>query len=222
MKDRRYYSNYAETHDIDCFFKHGDKAYHFASNGQPIPAFIKSGRNKEIQRLLKTLSLEKMIIKEARIRNKNLRRLIVEGRVGENVPEEEINNAVISDEDVSNYSSSFKEMARQGFISMDMSVDGRLYVVASPVDVEVRKEILILLPDVGELCVEIIDEEDERHDDGNDNGNNGGNDGNSGGGEIKCYEVFKKLGTVREKALLRDYLEETVETEMAEVVATVE
>lgn len=36
MNDSHYYSNYAATRDIDCFFRIGDIAYHFASNGHPI------------------------------------------------------------------------------------------------------------------------------------------------------------------------------------------
>ena len=34
---------------MDCFFRIGKQVYHFASNGQPIPAFITRKRNIEIQ-----------------------------------------------------------------------------------------------------------------------------------------------------------------------------
>lgn len=52
MKDIHYYSNYAESHDIDCFFKANGVAYHFASNGHPIPDFILRNKNIEIQNVV--------------------------------------------------------------------------------------------------------------------------------------------------------------------------
>ncbi len=44
-----YYDNYAQSRDIDCFFRIGNRAFHFASNGQPIPRFITKDINQEIQ-----------------------------------------------------------------------------------------------------------------------------------------------------------------------------
>lgn len=52
MSDSHYYSNYAATRDIDCFFRIGNVAYHFASNGQSIPKFITRKRNIAIQDLV--------------------------------------------------------------------------------------------------------------------------------------------------------------------------
>ena len=55
MSDIHYYSNYVATRDIDCFFKIGNVAYHFASNGQPIPDFITRKRNIAIQEAIYSL-----------------------------------------------------------------------------------------------------------------------------------------------------------------------
>ena len=60
MSDIHYYSNYANTRDIDCFFRIGNIAYHFASNGQPIPPFITRNTNLKIQTAVYALQTDSM------------------------------------------------------------------------------------------------------------------------------------------------------------------
>ena len=60
MSDIHYYSNYANTRDIDCFFRIGNVAYHFASNGQPIPPFITRNTNLKIQTAVYALQTDSM------------------------------------------------------------------------------------------------------------------------------------------------------------------
>ena len=147
MKDVHYYSNYADSHDIDCFFRIGADAFHFASNGQPIPDFILRSKNIEIQNAvyerLESAQGEVNVHKDAV--NELIRREL-DGL-------EDIDN-FLADERydinlmVEKYAESFVEMASLGFISMDVDEDGRFWVIAEPKEKgKVPDDILELLPE---------------------------------------------------------------------------
>lgn len=147
MKDIHYYSNYAESHDIDCFFKVGDKAFHFASNGQPIPDFILRNKNIEIQNAV----YERLEYAQGKV---NVHKEVVEILIKRGLEGFENAKNVLADwrDDISRmvkeYTESFVEMARLGFISMDMDESGRFRVIAEPKgNSKVPDDILGLLPE---------------------------------------------------------------------------
>lgn len=147
MKDVHYYSNYADSHDIDCFFRVGDKAFHFASNGQPVPDFILRSKNIEIQNAvyerLESAQGEVNVHKDAV--NELIRREL-DGL-------EDIDNFLADERGNINrmveiYAESFMEMARLGFISMDMDEERRFWVIAEPKgDGKIPDDILKMLPE---------------------------------------------------------------------------
>lgn len=147
MKDIHYYSNYAESHDIDCFFRIGDKAYHFASNGQPIPDFILRRKNIEIQNAV----YERLEYAQGEV---NVHKEVVETLIKRGLEGFENAKNVLADwrDDINlmveEYTESFVEMARLGFISMDMDEEGRVRVIAEPKgNSKVPDDILGLLPE---------------------------------------------------------------------------
>lgn len=145
MKDRHYFSNYAESHDIDCFFRIGDVAYHFASNGQTIPDFILRNKNIEIQNAVyERLPNAKG---EYKVRTEMVKELLhLDTNLPDNnndLPVEERYDIVRMIED---YTVSFVEMARLGFVSMDIDDNGRFQVIAEPQE-KVSDEILKMLPE---------------------------------------------------------------------------
>lgn len=147
MKDRHYFSNYAESHDIDCFFRIGDDAFHFASNGQPIPDFILRNKNIEIQNAV----YERLpnANGEYKVRTETIKELL---HLDTNLPD---NNNDLQVEErydivrmIEDYTVSFVEMARLGFVSMDVDEEGRFWVIAEPKDKgKVPDDILRLLPE---------------------------------------------------------------------------
>lgn len=145
MSDIHYYSNYAETRDIDCFFKIEGCAYHFASNGYPIPWFITREKNLAIQdAVYKRLP---NVQGEVEVRIDTIRDLIlkevvpVEGAAIEQFDER--NNV---DEMIDGYASSFKEMAHLGFVSMDLDEGGLFHTIAKPKGQVVPQEIMEMMP----------------------------------------------------------------------------
>lgn len=156
MKDRHYFSNYAESHDIDCFFRIGDDAFHFASNGQPIPDFILRNKNIEIQNAV----YERLEYAQGEV---NVHKKVVETLIKRGLEGFENAKNVFADwrDDISRmvkeYTESFVEMARLGFISMDMDEEGRFRVIAEPKDKgKVPDDIFKLLPEVGDYITNSI------------------------------------------------------------------
>jgi hypothetical protein len=49
---------------------------------------------------------------------------------------------------IDEYADSFKEMARMGFISMDLDDNGRYHIIATPKDQVLSQKIMGMLPDV--------------------------------------------------------------------------
>lgn len=145
MKDRHYFSNYAESHDIDCFFRIGDVAYHFASNGQTIPDFILRNMNIEIQNAVyERLPNAKG---EYKVRTETVKELL---HLDTNLPDNNNDLPVGKRNNIARmieeYAASFVEMARLGFVSMDVDDNGRFQVIAEPQD-KVSDEILKMLPE---------------------------------------------------------------------------
>ncbi len=154
MSDIHYYSNYAEARDIDCFFRIEGRAYHFASNGYPIPWFITREKNLAIQDAV----YERLpnVNGEVDVHRDTIRRLIlkelepVEGTAF--VQFDERNNV---NEMIDGYASSFKEMAQFGFVSMDLDEGGLFHTIAQPIDQVVPREIMDMLPVVNREDVRI-------------------------------------------------------------------
>ena len=139
MSDTHYYSNYVATRDIDCFFKIGNVAYHFASNGQPIPDFITRKRNIAIQEAIYSLipkTYGPVMIHEETIRN---------------LIDYENDNATVEE-----YAASFEEMARCGFVSMDLDKGGVYNIIAKPTKQEVPDNVMELLPEVDQEHFKLI------------------------------------------------------------------
>lgn len=156
MNEMHYYANYAETRDIDCFFRVGDAAYHFASNGQPIPQFITRKTNMAVQdAVYEALENAKgdVVVNDVVVRELILREITgaEETELKQRVPVEMI----------ANYAESFKAMAQLGFVSMDLDEEGVYHVIAKPAGQHVPENIMRLLPEVGaEIRAKV--KEDER------------------------------------------------------------
>lgn len=148
MKDIHYYANYADSHDIDCFFRIGDRAFHFASNGQPIPDFILRNKNIEIQNIVyeRLEGGQKEFIVHTEAVEELIRKELEGLRNTDNFPEDERYDI---ESMVSDYAESFVKMARLGFISMDIDEEGHFWIIAEPKDKgkKVLDDILELLPE---------------------------------------------------------------------------
>lgn len=148
MSELHYYSNYAETRDIDCFFKVGGTAYHFASNGQPIPAFITRKTNIQVQNAVyKLLNVQDEVVTNRQI----VQELIMKefnAIEGADVDKSDLRESI--DRMISEYAESFESMARLGFISMDFDDEGVYHVIATPKGQKVPDVIMDMLPEVGD------------------------------------------------------------------------
>lgn len=147
MSETHYYSNYVNSRDIDCFFRIGDVAYHFASNGQPIPRFVTRKTNLQIQE--EVYQALPNATGDVETRRETVRGLIMKelGDAGqiENSPFDERTNI---EGMIDEYADSFKEMARIGFISMDLDETDRYHIIATPKDQVLSQKILGMLPEV--------------------------------------------------------------------------
>ena len=147
MSELHYYTNYAETRDIDCFFRVGDVAYHFASNGQPIPSFITRKTNMEVQNVVYEMlenakgevDVNEVIIREL-IQNELA---AIEGVEVDSMDERKGMDRMIRD-----YAESFEGMARLGFVSMDLDDEGIYHVIAKPRGQSVSDKLMALLPEI--------------------------------------------------------------------------
>lgn len=152
MSDIHYYSNYANTRDIDCFFRIGNVAYHFASNGQPIPQFITRNTNIEIQTAVYALQTDSTGDVDVNVDFVNG---LIQNEIAlydsVQVPQEEFN----VEQMIINYVESFQEMARVGFVSMDLDEEGVFHIIASPTIQELPQELFEKLPEVREDQVRI-------------------------------------------------------------------
>ena len=130
MSEMHYYSNYAETRDIDCFFRVGDKAYHFASNGQPIPAFVTRKTNMRVQDAV--YELLENAKGEVEVNTQIVQELIqreFDGIEGAEVDKADLHEGI--ERMIVDYAESFVGMARLGFVSMDLDGEGVFHVYAS-------------------------------------------------------------------------------------------
>lgn len=152
MSDIHYYSNYANTRDIDCFFRIGNVAYHFASNGQPIPQFITRNTNVEIQTAVYALQTDSTGDVDVNVDYVNG---LIQNEIAlydsVQVPHEEFS----VEQMIINYVESFQEMARVGFVSMDLDEEGVFHIIASPTIQELPQELFEKLPEVREDQVRI-------------------------------------------------------------------
>jgi hypothetical protein len=152
MSDIHYYSNYANTRDIDCFFRIGNVAYHFASNGQPIPPFITRNTNIEIQTAvyaLQTRSTGDVDVNVDFVNGLIQNEIALYDSV--QVPHEEFS----VEQMIINYVESFQEMARVGFVSMDLDEEGVFHIIASPTIQKLPQGLFEKLPEVREDQVRI-------------------------------------------------------------------
>ena len=145
MIDKQYYSNYASSHDIDCFFRFGNKAIHFASNGQPIPYFIKRNQNTEVQKEVYKLLHD---AKGGYIFDRDRIELIVRELQGDEFEVDLDYDCREGEMErmIHDYAESFVVMAKIGFFSMDLRPNGEFLMIACPVKTEVPDELLALLP----------------------------------------------------------------------------
>lgn len=154
MSEVHYYSNYAETRDIDCFFKVCDVAYHFASNGQPIPSFITRKTNMAVQDVV--YELLENTKGEVRINEAVIEELILKELTevkGADIPSVDDYDGI--EGMVRDYAESFVEMARLGFVSMDLDSEGTYHVIAYPIGHSVSEKVMRMLPEVGEGIIRI-------------------------------------------------------------------
>ena len=153
MSDVHYYSNYANTRDIDCFFQKGGVAYHFASNGQPIPSFVTRKLNIDIQTLVYN---DIPVNGEVEVMRETIRRLIQSQFEKELTDNDLFDKRESIDAMIDEYSKSFQEMARLGFVSMDMDENGVMHIIAKPKGQILSIEIFKKLPEVNDEDVRII------------------------------------------------------------------
>lgn len=156
MNDCHYYSNYADCHDIDCYFRIGKEAYHFASNGNLIPGFITMKVNIAVQNVVNKYLHHLHADFEVSIHRERIKCLISE------ICSIDIEKDVFFDERngidmiIDDYASTFKEMATIGFTSMDLDEEGVFHVIASQSNISIPEEILNILPEVPEDSVKIL------------------------------------------------------------------
>ena len=143
MRHVHYYSNYIDSHDIDCFFRVGNIAFHFASNGNPIPWFITREKNIAIQS--KVFESLPHFDGHVRINTSAIRDLVLKELSDEENTERVNNNftKIIYD-----YAASFVEIAKRGFISMDTDEEVFFHIIASPKDYGVPNDLLTMLPEI--------------------------------------------------------------------------
>ena len=153
MSDVHYYSNYANTRDIDCFFQKGGVAYHFASNGQPIPSFVTRKLNIDIQTLVYN---DIPVNGEVEVMRETIRRLIQIQFEKELTDNDLFDKRESIDAMIDEYSESFQEMARLGFVSLDMDENGVMHIIAKPKGQILSIEIFKKLPEVNDEDVKII------------------------------------------------------------------
>lgn len=141
-----YYSNYADSYDIDCFFRIGDLAFHFASNGQPIPKFISRNTNWDIQRAVSELLPD---IKEEIVTNRNIILYLIRKEFEGMTFNSEYFIEEYPDIDIliENYAESFEEMARIGFVSMDLDKNNIFHIIARPIGQKIPEAIRQMLPE---------------------------------------------------------------------------
>ena len=144
MREIHYYSNYENSYDIDCFFRIGNTPFHFASNGNPIPSFIARSNNIAIQDAVSEIienSNDEVQIWTDTIRDLILRELeALGGMANDRVDKRDL------DEMIEDYSSSFIDMARLGFVSMDLDDEGVFHIIARPIEQNIPDEIMEMLP----------------------------------------------------------------------------
>ncbi len=152
MSDIHYYSNYANTRDIDCFFRIGNVAYHFASNGQPIPPFITRNTNLKIQTAVYALQTDSM-------GDVDVRRDVAIGLIQNEIDLYDTLQVFYEEfrieRMITNYVESFQEMARVGFVSMDLDREGVFHIIASPTNQKLPQELFEKMPEVREDEVSI-------------------------------------------------------------------
>lgn len=154
MNEVHYYSNYANSRDIDCFFKIGNTAYHFASNGQPIPDFITRGKNIAVQDLV----YERIVNADGDV---VLMKDTIRALIYREIEVDQIDGNVKFDKRdgienmIEEFASSFVAMAQMGFVSMDLDKDGVFHVIASPHNQVLEEDIMNLLPTVDERTIRI-------------------------------------------------------------------
>lgn len=128
-------------------------AYHLASNGQPIPAFITRKTNITIQDvvygLLNDASGEVVVNEEM------IRQLIIgEFDAIESVKVDSVDERGIA-EMIGDYAAFFIGMAKLGFVSMDLDKKGVCHIIAKPTDQKVSDDVMRLLPVVGDGVLRI-------------------------------------------------------------------
>ena len=143
--ERHYLSNYLDSYDIDCFFKVGTVAFHFASNGQQIPRFITRDSNIKIQNMVRELRPSEQ--DEFELFPETIMNLI-QYEIVEVLQEIKIDNESVLQTMISNYAESFIEMARLGFVSMDLDLDGKFNIICKPCGQRPPAEIMAMLPEV--------------------------------------------------------------------------
>lgn len=142
--ERHYLSNYLDSHDIDCFFKFGTVAFHFASNGQQIPRFITRDRNIKIQNMVweqHPYEQGEFELFPETIMN------LIQNEIVEVLQEIRTDNESVIQNIISNYAESFIEMARLGFVSMDLGLDGKFNIICKPCGQRPPDEIMAMLPE---------------------------------------------------------------------------
>ena len=127
-------------------------AYHFASNGQPIPQFITRNTNIEIQTAVYALQTDSTGDVDVNVDYVNG---LIQNEIAlydsVQVPHEEFS----VEQMIINYVESFQEMARVGFVSMDLDEEGVFHIIASPTIQELPQELFEKLPEVREDEVRI-------------------------------------------------------------------
>lgn len=158
MNDCHYYSNYADCHDIDCYFRIGKEAYHFASNGNLIPGFITMKVNIAVQNVVNKYLQSHHADFEVSIHREQIKSLIHEIYSVEIDIEKDdsLDERYSIDVIIEEYASSFKEMATIGFTSMDLDDEGVFHVIASQSKISIPEELLMMLPEVSEDEVKIL------------------------------------------------------------------
>lgn len=127
----RYTKSYQSTHDIDWFFRDGERLVHVASNGAELPSFVDDVKNlRAIQTQVANMAVYEGIEVDINQEYVDHRFKMLS----------EILNIEITEESKENYLASFREMALKGFYSYDRDLVEKslFHLICSPSKADIK------------------------------------------------------------------------------------
>lgn len=145
----KYNNKYCQTHDIDLFFRHNEKVYHVASNGDKVPSWIDEESNSRIQEsIYQRINFQSNKKYAAKINAKKILDILSEQGYFEYEDYEEHDGHLKQlrrlPQAIDDYANSFKEMAELGLWSYD-TIEGKKILISWPDDSMISEELFAML-----------------------------------------------------------------------------